>query len=232
MAGHVSLHHQVFVIHLGRIAYHHAWNTQQILARRYLDHLKVPVLGPSKPRDSILICEHEPVYTIGVRSRDFLVSEEQRLKNLGAHFHRTNRGGLITFHGPGQLVAYPILNLHHFKKSVRWYISQLERTVIHTCQELGVKAGTSCDTGVWVKDNKLAAIGIQCSRYITTHGLGLNCNTDLSWFDNIVPCGLKDKGITSLARELQRDVPVHEVLPVFLKAFAKEFNCSIVEADA
>lgn len=74
--------------------------------------------------------------------------------------------------------------------------------------------------------------GIQCSRYITTHGLGLNCNTDLSWFDNIVPCGLKDKGITSLARELQRDVPVHEVLPVFLKAFAKEFNCSIVEADA
>ena len=167
----MASHHPVSVILLGRIAYQDAWKVQQILARSFLDHLKSPLSGLPEPRDSLLVCEHEPVYTIGVRSTDYSSSEEQRLKKLGADFHHTNRGGLITFHGPGQLVAYPIMNLSHFKKSVRWYISQLERTVIGTCKEFGVEAGTTCDTGVWVNDNKLAAIGkdhfvtdVQCTQ--------------------------------------------------------------------
>ena len=110
--------------------------------------------------DMLLICEHEPVYTVGVRHADYPASEEQRLKALGADFYRTNRGGLITFHGPGQLMAYPIMNLTNYNKSVRWYISQLEKTVMSTSEEFGVSAKTSSDTGVWVQDNKLAAIGM------------------------------------------------------------------------
>uniref|UniRef100_A0A8C1II11 lipoyl(octanoyl) transferase n=1 Tax=Cyprinus carpio TaxID=7962 RepID=A0A8C1II11_CYPCA len=110
-----------------------------------------------------------------------------------------SRGGLITFHGPGQLVCYPVLNLGCFRKSVRWYVCELERTVIKTCGQFGIEASTSPDTGVWAGDNKICAIGIHCGRYITSHGLALNCNTDMSWFDNIVPCGIMGKGVTSLS---------------------------------
>ncbi len=99
------------------------------------------------------------VYTIGIRTRNYPESEEVRLKALGAEFHRTNRGGLITFHGPGQLVAYPILDLHSFNKSMKWYVCKLEETIIQLCKSLGIEAERSSDTGVWVKNNKLCAIG-------------------------------------------------------------------------
>uniref|UniRef100_A0A9J7XDQ5 lipoyl(octanoyl) transferase n=1 Tax=Cyprinus carpio carpio TaxID=630221 RepID=A0A9J7XDQ5_CYPCA len=139
-----------------------------------------------------------------------------------------SRGGLITFHGPGQLVCYPVLNLGCFRKSVRWYVCELERTVIKTCAQFGIEASTSPDTGVWAGDNKICAIGIHCGRYITSHGLALNCNTDMSWFDNIVPCGIMGKGVTSLSRELGRDVPTEEAVPKLLEAFTEQFNCTLI----
>ncbi|XP_050985294.1 putative lipoyltransferase 2, mitochondrial isoform X2 [Labeo rohita] len=143
----------VKVVHLGRISYHGALKVQQQHIKQHLD------LSSTNP-NTLLLCEHEPVYTIGIRQAPYPPKEEQRLKALGADFFRTNRGGLITFHGPGQLVCYPILNLGCFKKSVRWYVCELEKTVINMCSKFGIEATTSPDTGVWVSNNKICAIGL------------------------------------------------------------------------
>lgn len=180
----------------------------------------------------LIIVEHDPVYTVGIRQRDYNSLLETDLKKLGADFKRTNRGGLITFHGPGQLIAYPILNLKHFQPSVRWYVTNLETTIINLCKNTyGLKAITTPDTGVWIGNNKICAIGIRCSRYVTTHGLALNCNTDLSWFEHIVPCGLHGKGVTSLSSIFEKDISVNEVLPHFLQHFSKSFSCNIVDTE-
>uniref|UniRef100_A0A3B1KFN2 Octanoyl-[acyl-carrier-protein]:protein N-octanoyltransferase LIPT2, mitochondrial n=1 Tax=Astyanax mexicanus TaxID=7994 RepID=A0A3B1KFN2_ASTMX len=214
----------VSVVNLGRVAYRSALQIQQHYIRQHFD-------SSNPTPNTLLLCEHSPVYTVGIRPVQYPAEEEQRLKDLGADFFRTNRGGLITFHGPGQLVCYPILNLGCFKKSVRWYVCEIEKTVINMCSKFGIKASTSPDTGVWVGNNKICAIGIHCGRYVTSHGLALNCNTDLSWFENIVPCGIVGKGVTSLSRELGRDVTTEEAAPVLLKAFSEQFNCCLVKAD-
>ncbi|CAG0885335.1 unnamed protein product [Darwinula stevensoni] len=166
------------------------------------------------------------VYTVGIRSSLYPPSEEMRLKEMGAEFYRTSRGGLITFHGPGQLVAYPVLNLQVWTPSVKWYVCQLEKTIIELCHQLDIYASTSPYTGVWVQNKKIAAIGIRMSRWVTSHGIGLNCNTDLSWFDHIVPCGIADKGVTSLSQEVGGDVSVSDATPFFLSAFSHVFHCS------
>lgn len=184
--------------------------------------------------------EHNPVYTVGIRSKDYSEIEENRLIRLGAEFFRTNRGGLITFHGPGQLVVYPILNLKSFSKSsgneagrgVKWYVSQLEHTLIRLMQEeFGLVTKTSPHTGVWTADKnerKLAALGIHVKRGITSHGLALNCNTDMMWFENIVPCGIEGKGVTSLTQELKREIYVKDVIKPFCKAFGQQFECDVI----
>lgn len=180
----------------------------------------------------LIIVEHEPVYTIGIRQRDYDSILEANLIKLGADFKRTNRGGLITFHGPGQLIAYPILNLKHFEPSVRWYVANLEKTIINLCNETyGLNATTSPDTGVWIGNHKICAMGVRCSRYVTTHGLALNCNTDLSWFEHIVPCGLHGKGVTSLSSIFKKDISVDDVLPYFLQNFSKSFSCNVEDAE-
>lgn len=145
----------------------------------------------------------------------------------GAEFYQTNRGGLITFHGPGQLVAYPIINLKHFKPSVRWYVCCIEQTIIELCRKLNLTANTSPHTGVWINDNKVCAIGVHCSRYVTSHGLALNCNIDLSWYKHIVPCGIQDKGVTSLTRELGKNIAITDIEPLFIDAFSEIFKCSV-----
>ncbi|XP_067619697.1 putative lipoyltransferase 2, mitochondrial [Eurosta solidaginis] len=179
-------------------------------------------------RNYLVLQEHNPVYTIGIRTKNYSDEDEHRLRKLGAEFHRTNRGGLITFHGPGQLVAYPILHLRQFRPKMRWYIATLEQAVIITCRKLGILAATrTLDTGIWVGNNKICAIGVHGSRYVTTHGIGLNCCTDLSWFDFIVPCGIEGKGVTSLSRELNRYVGVKEATDIFVQCFAKCFGCQI-----
>ncbi|XP_061682902.1 putative lipoyltransferase 2, mitochondrial isoform X2 [Syngnathoides biaculeatus] len=178
---------------------------------------------------ALLLCQHPPVYTTGIRQKEEPPAEMERLRLLGAQVHRADRGGLTTFHGPGQLVCYPVLHLAAFKKSIRWYVSQLERTVVAACRSFRVEASTSPYTGVWVGDNKICAIGVRCSRYVTSHGLALNCNTDLAWFRHIVPCGVAGKGVTSLSAELRRDVGVDEAVPHVLRAFADVFGCRLAD---
>lgn len=215
----------VRVLRAGRMSYASGLRLQGSLAE---EHRK------KKPGDvcnSLVLIEHDPTYTIGIRRKDYSAEDERKLLESGAEFHRTNRGGLITFHGPGQLVAYPILDLRDFRPSVRWYVCQLERMIIRLCAEFGLRGETSPNTGVWVGDRKICAIGIHGSRYVTTHGLAINCNTDLSWFENIVPCGIVGKGVTSLSRELGVDVTVDDVAPLLQNAFRDQFDCELVQSS-
>lgn len=190
------------------------------------DHL-VPLSGQRKPvaQNFLLLCEHFPVYTTGVRDKN--VEDIERLESLGAEFHFTDRGGLITFHGPGQLMCYPILNLAQFKKSISWYNTQLEEVGILTCKKFGVVADRTYNPGVWVDNSKIAAIGFHVSHWITSHGLALNCNVDLNWFEHIVPCGLKGKSVTSLSVETWKDVKVDNVIQPFIESFQEVFNCEL-----
>ncbi|CAG0888383.1 unnamed protein product, partial [Cyprideis torosa] len=176
----------------------------------------------------LLLLQHYPVYTIGIRRRSYSDSERSRLEALGAEFHATGRGGLITFHGPGQLVAYPVLNLSLIQGrcSVRAYVSDLEDVLIKTCSSYQIQAHRSKNTGVWVQQNKIGAIGISVRHWITSHGVALNCNTNLDWFRYIVPCGIQEAGVTSLSRETGRDVSVDDALPHFLNAFEEPLHAS------
>lgn len=167
-------------------------------------------------QNSLILVEHEPVYTIGLRNSQYNSVYEDKLRselerhNFQADFFRTNRGGLITFHGPGQLVAYPILYLGDFKKiknrSVKAYVGCLEATIIDTLARLGLEGAHTVQEhpGVWLDGGrrKIAFVGIACKRFVTMHGLSINCNCDLRWFDHIVSCGIEDKAITSIHQEM------------------------------
>ncbi|XP_064639353.1 octanoyl-[acyl-carrier-protein]:protein N-octanoyltransferase LIPT2, mitochondrial-like [Lineus longissimus] len=222
----------VNIVNLGRMAFSDALNIQHTLSRMHLDHLAGKTTTPGK--NTLLLVEHPPVFTIGYRTDENVdKTDEERLKNLGADFHKIRRGGLVTFHGPGQLVAYPVLNLRDFKKSIRWYVCCLEKSLIKTCAKLGVTASITSDIGVWVNRNKIAALGISARRFVTTHGISLNCNTDLDWFSHIVPCGIsgEEKGVTSLSKELDRDVTVEETAELFVDSFCEIIDCDSVHKD-
>jgi len=222
----------VRVMRLKSVGYRPALQLQNHLVRL----MKQDVSG----ENFLLLLEHTPVYTTGIRTKDYSVEEEQRLTNLGADFVRTNRGGLITFHGPGQLVAYPILNLNNFipqankRKAalgMKWYVNTLEEVIIKVCCEFGLTGVRSPHTGVWVGDNKICAIGVHSTQLITSHGLALNVNTDLRWFENIVPCGIVGKGVTSLSHHLERKVDVGEATPILVKHFQEEFGANLVNCS-
>ena len=213
----------VKVLWAGRVSYGSGLELQNALVQRHQNkHL-------NGTPNSLVLVEHNPVYTIGIRNKGYTEEDENQLRGLGADFYRTNRGGLITFHGPGQLVVYPVINLKEFRTNVRCYVSQIEKTIIRVCAEFGLKGETSPDTGVWIEDRKICAIGIHASRYVTSHGLALNCNTELSWFEHIVPCGIEEKGVTSLSKELLANVRINDAIPVFRRAFADEFECELVD---
>lgn len=216
----------VRVLWAGRLGYGAGLRLQKALSNQH--HQK----SRKETCNTLVFIEHNPVYTVGIRSKGYTIEDEEKLKSLGAEFFRTNRGGLITFHGVGQLVAYPILDLRQFETSVKWYVCQIEKMVIRLCAEFGIKGETSPDTGVWVNDKKICAIGIHGSRYITSHGLALNCNTDLKWFNHIVPCGIEGKGVTSISKELNMNVTIQDVLPLFQTAFQDQFDCSLTEYPA
>uniref|UniRef100_A0A6V7HRA7 Octanoyl-[acyl-carrier-protein]:protein N-octanoyltransferase LIPT2, mitochondrial n=1 Tax=Bracon brevicornis TaxID=1563983 RepID=A0A6V7HRA7_9HYME len=218
----------VKVLWAGRMSYQSGLHLQRALAQQHHD----PNLAQDYPRNTLVLLEHEPVYTVGIRNKGYSEDEIAKLKALGADFFKTNRGGLITFHGPGQLVAYPIINLRNFQPSIRWYVCQIEKMVIRLCAEFGIKGETSPDTGVWVGDKKICAIGIHGSRFVTTHGLALNCNTDLKWFEHIVPCGIEGKGVTSVTKEIGMNVTIEDVLPVMKNAFKEQFECEVVDFGA
>ncbi|ULT94008.1 hypothetical protein L3Y34_003474 [Caenorhabditis briggsae] len=179
----------------------------------------------------ILALEHQPVYTVGIRSKGYTKEEEERLKALGAEFYRTSRGGLITFHGPGQLVLYPICDVRRVSTKqlgVRSFVDKLEQTIIDSATDgFGIhNVGRTENTGVWVNgERKLAAIGIAVSGGVSYHGIAINCNTDLTWFDNIVGCGIEGVSTTSLSLETRRNISVSEARPILLNSFANNFEC-------
>ncbi len=185
--------------------------------------------------DALVLLEHPPVFTAGRRAKDDeLLWGEPEVEARGGIVRRIDRGGAFTFHGPGQLVGYPILGLGS-RPDAAAYLRGLEEAVIRTAADLGVDASRRGDvqTGVWVGDEKLCAIGVRLLRTrVTLHGFALNCDTDLSWFDGIVACGLPDRGVTSLSRRLGRDVPVSEVRPIAERHLAAVFDLSFEPAPA
>ncbi|MEP7082272.1 MAG: lipoyl(octanoyl) transferase LipB [Chloroflexota bacterium] len=201
---------------LGTVAYEPTWELQEELA------------GQRRERsigDRLLLLEHFPVYTVGRGGDESnLLATPERLRQLGARLIRVDRGGDITFHGPGQLVAYPIVQLHD-PLDLRRYVRTLEAAIIDTAGAFGVRAGRVDGlTGVWVDDQrKLAAIGVRVKRGVTTHGLALNVNTDLRWFDEMIPCGIAGKGTTSLANELGHRVEMELVEADLARRLATHF---------
>jgi lipoyl(octanoyl) transferase len=201
------------VEHLGTVAYRPTWELQDELA----DQRRGRRIG-----DRLLLLEHFPVYTIGRGGDEAnLLATPERLRELGTELLRIDRGGDITFHGPGQIVAYPIVELHD-PLDLRRYVRVLEAAVIDTAAEVGVEAGRLPGLpGIWVAgERKLAAIGVRVRRGVTTHGLALNVGTDLRWFDEMVPCGIPDKAVTSLSAELGRIIAADDVADVLASRLA------------
>lgn len=180
----------------------------------------------------LLFVEHPPVFTLGKSGNinNVLLSEE-RLNEKGIEFFRTNRGGDITFHGPHQIVGYPILDLEKFDTDIGHYLRNLEETIILTLADYGIKAGRSKgETGVWIdpeikgRERKICAIGVRCSRWITMHGFAFNVNTDLGYFNHIIPCGIQNKQVTSLQKELGREVDMQEAKGRVKRNFEEVFD--------
>ncbi len=230
---------QINVDDLGLIDYQKAWDYQESLLQKNVQ-IK---LAASRVADNLLttshyllFCEHPPVYTLGKSGHmENLLINEQQLKEKAVSFVPSNRGGDITFHGPGQVVGYPILDLELFFTDLGRYLRSLEEVVIRTVAEYGIIAGRSKgETGVWIapeqpKDaRKICAMGVRCSRWITMHGFALNVNTDLDYFNDIIPCGITDKKVTSLQQELGRQVPLEEVKAALRKHFAEVFEAELL----
>eukprot|EP00164_Ancoracysta_twista_P005439 GFYU01007449.1.p1 GENE.GFYU01007449.1~~GFYU01007449.1.p1 ORF type:complete len:251 (+),score=27.91 GFYU01007449.1:43-795(+) len=195
--------------------------------------------------DQLLLVEHPPVITLGKRrsSTTHIRATEEELKQEGVELIQSSRGGDITFHGPGQIVMYPILDLRDYKKDLRWYVTKLEQIMIDTCASYGIASGRRDGyTGVWCGQGKIGACGVNASHWVTSHGIGFNVTTDLSFFNLIVPCGISDNGlhVTSLAQELGSVDPSGKKLALslqsvenrMLSAFVDSFDCTIVESDA
>ena len=197
---------------LGKIDYQKAWDYQEKLLKLAVDRKMHNRKNPESAlatENKLLFCEHPPVYTLG-KSGDLsnLLLSKQELEDKEISFYKINRGGDITYHGPGQIVGYPIFDLENFKPDIHEYLRNLEEAVIRTIADYGLK-GDRIDglTGVWLgkgSDNprKILAIGVRCSRWVTMHGFAFNVNTDLSYFGHIIPCGIDDKAVTSLESEL------------------------------
>jgi lipoyl(octanoyl) transferase len=180
--------------------------------------------------DTLILCEHPPVYTAGRRWKpEHVVWTEAQIRSVGAELHLIDRGGSVTFHGPGQLVGYPILDLGS-KPDVRRYVHDLEEVVIRACADAGVTGlgRNPVNAGVWAGDRKVCAIGVRVARMrVTLHGFALNCSTDLSWYDAIVPCGLTDTTVTSLSELAGREVSVAEMAPLVERRFGELFGVSL-----
>lgn len=181
--------------------------------------------------DTLLVVEHPPVLTLGAKfQQSNLLFSRADYESRGIDVEVTDRGGDVTYHGPGQLVLYPIYNLQNYRKDLHWWLRQLEETMVVTCDRFGLRGERSeVNTGVWIKGRKVAAIGIKVSRWVNFHGIALNCNADLSPFSMIVPCGLVGYGVTSLSAELGRIVTVEEAKQVALASFQEVFGLSMEE---
>jgi lipoyl(octanoyl) transferase len=181
--------------------------------------------------DTLLLLEHPHVYTLGRNAkRENLLIPAEQLAACGAQVFEIDRGGDVTYHGPGQWVGYPILDLAQHRRDIAWYMRSLEEVLIAVAGEYGIQAGRLVGApGVWVGNNKLAAMGVHISRWVTSHGFAFNVNTDLRYFDWIVPCGLRAKGVTSLEKLLGRRVEMDEVAERVVRQFGRVFELEMVE---
>ncbi|GGA90813.1 lipoyl(octanoyl) transferase LipB [Puia dinghuensis] len=228
---------------LGRMGYQEAWDYQEALLRenvRVKTETRQNGDGAGGTVHRLLFVEHPPVYTLGKSGHmENVLLNDATMTEKGVEFFRTNRGGDITFHGPGQLVGYPILDLEKFRTDLGWYLRSLEEVGIRVLAEYGIPGDRSPgETGIWIepgikgRERKICAMGVRCSRWITMHGFALNINTDLSWFGNIIPCGIPDKQVTSLERELGRTVDVEEVKARWKSRFEEVFGAVLYEPAA
>ena len=228
---------KVKITELGFLPYSEAWDIQEeyfsntIAVKRQNRQLDSSILT----ENHLLLVEHPPVFTLGKSGKiDHLLLMEEVLKSKGIAFFKTNRGGDITFHGPGQLVGYPILDLDNFFTDIHKYLRYLEEIIIKTLSDFGLNSARSDgETGVWLDldtpfARKICAMGVRASRWVTMHGFALNINTDLSYFDYIVPCGIQGKGVTSIAKELKREVDPSLVKASVLKNFSEVFEVEII----
>ena len=241
----------VYFEDLGEMDYQSAWDYQEQLMKANLDiktqNRLLQLTGPAdellneQERQStinhLLFVEHPPVYTLGKsgKKEHILIGENDRAEK-GIQFFNTNRGGDITFHGPQQIVGYPILDLENFFTDIGLYLRTLEEMIIMTLANYGVEAGRSAgETGVWLdagkpgKERKICAMGVRCSRWITMHGFAFNVNTDLSYFNHIIPCGIQNKQVTSLQKELGMELNLEEVKQKVKKNFAVCFDAELRE---
>ncbi len=200
------------ILDLGLSDYNETWKLQKKLqSKRILGEIE----------DHLLLVEHPPVFTLGKNaSKKHIINNSEDVSII-----QTDRGGNITFHGPGQLVCYPILDLNHYKRSITWYMRELEQLIIDVLSEYDIKASRKKGlTGTWVKDKKIAALGVRISKWVTMHGLSLNINPDLAFYKNIIPCGIKEYGVTSMAKIMGNEVPsMDEIKAKITKYFTKNF---------
>lgn len=209
-------------IDLGKIDYHDAW----MLQKKYFEKRRNNFV-----QDTLFLLEHPHTFTLGkIADKNNLIWSKEELNEKHVKVFEIDRGGDITYHGPGQIVGYPILDLNLWKRDTHEYLRALEDVIIKVCLEYGIKTQRKKQyTGVWIEDRKICAIGIKISRWITMHGFAFNVNTDLSMFDGIVPCGIKDKEVTSLKKEMNKEFDLNEVKQRIVNNFVNVFSYSQFE---
>ena len=223
------------LIELGLIDYKEAWDFQEKLFNEIIE-LKIQNRNSEQPKPTpnyLVTCQHPHVYTLGKSGKeDHLLIGDEELENKEAKFYKINRGGDITYHGPGQLVVYPIIDLDNFFTDIHLYMRYLEEAVIKTCTDYGLNAGRIEGlTGVWLSEpypRKICAMGVKSSRWVTMHGLALNVNTDLNYFGNIVPCGIDDKAVTSIQKEKGKEIDLKEVEKTLVSHLTDVFGMQIL----
>ena len=210
---------------LGRMRYGEALRLQRELVARRLAR-EIP--------DTLILLEHEPVVTLGKVARaEHVLVDRERLATLGVEIFETDRGGDVTFHGPGQIVGYPIVDLNELRRDVKWYLEQLEEVMIRTCARYGIEASRRPGmTGAWVGAEKIGAIGVRVERWVTSHGFAFNVATDLDSFGLIVPCGLRGEGVTSLSARLGRALDLERVTRDVAETFGAVFQRDLRPAPA
>ncbi len=222
---------------IGKSSFSDAWQYQEEIFKQTIDQ-KIKNRSSENKIDTnnfLIITEHNPVYTIGKSGNiTNLLLNEVELKTQGIEFYKINRGGDITYHGPGQIMGYPIIDLDNFFTDINLYLRKLEEVIINTLQSYDLNGFTiKGETGVWVKDNnglskKVCAFGIRASRWVTMHGFSFNVKPELNYFKNIIPCGIKDKGVTSISELKKSDIEMNEIKQVLYENFAKSFSAELV----
>ncbi len=222
---------------IGKSSFSDAWEYQEDIFKKIIDQ-KIKNRSNENKKETnnfLIITEHNPVYTIGKSGNiSNLLLNDYEMKAQGIEFYKINRGGDITYHGPGQIMGYPIIDLDNFFTDINLYLRKLEEVIIKTLKSYDLEGFTiKGETGVWVKDDKglskkVCAFGIRASRWVTMHGFSFNVNPELNYFKNIIPCGITDKGVTSVSELKNRSIEMNEIKQILYKNFAESFSAKLV----